>query len=193
MNFKAYDILSSLVPGFITFLAILSYWGKPFDKDLVIAYTAISFLVGYLLNALGSWLENFYFFTWGGRPSSRLLIGKGLARIRLFNYAELEAHLKTKTIRVSPSTNELFSIALRYSSGDKDNRIEDFGASYAFSRTLLTSGIVCSYFFIYPHATEWKYYLISILVIAALWYRCKQRAYYFSLEVLNAYSRKNNL
>ena len=50
MNFKAYDILSSLVPGFIMLLSCLPFLGYEYDKDYVIGYTAIAFGLGYLLN-----------------------------------------------------------------------------------------------------------------------------------------------
>ncbi|MBD0331398.1 MAG: hypothetical protein ICV66_01970 [Chitinophagaceae bacterium] len=61
MNFKAYDILSSLVPGFLAVLFLLKAFNMQYDKDMVIAYTAIAFLLGYLMNTVSSWLEDFLF------------------------------------------------------------------------------------------------------------------------------------
>jgi hypothetical protein len=52
MNFKLYDILSSLVPGFLLLLATLEFLNMPFDKDMVVAYTAVAFLLGFLLSTI---------------------------------------------------------------------------------------------------------------------------------------------
>ena len=61
MSFKPYDILSALIPGFLMLLALLNILGVSYHKDLVIAYTAIAFLIGFIINTLSSWLEDFYF------------------------------------------------------------------------------------------------------------------------------------
>lgn len=56
MNFKAYDILSSLVPGFLVLLAGMQLFEISFNKDNIIPYTAEAFLLGYVINTLSSWL-----------------------------------------------------------------------------------------------------------------------------------------
>jgi len=193
MNFKAYDIFSSLIPGFLMLIALLEFVGISFDKDLVVPYTAIAFLAGYLVNAIGSWLERVYFWTWGGKPSSRLLKGKGLGKIKVYNYAALAANLTTKASSATPGTDELFAIAFRSVKQEKDTRIEDFNAIYAFSRTLLTVSLIGGPMILSRHGSEWKYYMIVIPVIMMLWIRCRQRGYYFSKEVLDVYSNKNSL
>jgi len=188
MNFKSYDILSSLVPGFIMLLAYLPFLGFTYDKDYVIGYTVIAFGLGYLLNIISSLFEDFYFWTWGGRPSCNLLDGKGMWKIEQYNHIKLKQNLISKTDNPNPTNMELFSIAMRSAFSQKDTRMEDFSNNYAFSRTMLTCSIFSSIVIIFCYYNNWKAYL-SILVIILFWYRAKQRGYYFSKEVLQIYSK----
>lgn len=54
MNFKYYDLLSSVVIGFFAIVALLYATGSEYDKDLTMAYLAGSYVVGYLINALSN-------------------------------------------------------------------------------------------------------------------------------------------
>ena len=192
MNFKSYDILSSLVPGFIMLLSCLPFLGYEYDKDYVIGYTAIAFGLGYLLNTLGSWLEYFFFFTWGGMPSSNLLDGKGIKKIKVYNHESIKSSLKNKTSNSNPCNKELFNIAMRCVFTSKDNRAEDFSNNYAFARTMLTCVIFSSIVIIIAYYNDWRAY-ISIPIIIIFWYRAKQRAYYFAKEILQIYSKIENV
>jgi hypothetical protein len=193
MTFKTYDILSSLVPGFIITLVILRIKDIPFDKDYTVAYTAIAFLMGYLANTIGSWLEDIFYFIWGGKPSSNLLEGKSIWKVKIFNATTIKTHLALKTSNTNPSNDELFSIAKKHTNGQKDTRIDDFNALYAFSRTLLTTGIICGAIILSEHWKDWRYYSVVLPMVFVLWLRCKQRGYYYALEVLNVYSKSNNI
>lgn len=188
MNFKAYDILSTLVPGFIMLLAYLPFLGFSYDKDYTIGYTAIAFALGYLLNIISSLMEEIYFFSWGGRPSCNLLNGRGIWKIKLYNASQLKTNLETKTSNPNPCNRELFSIAMRNVHSLKDNRIEDFSNSYAFSRTMLTCSILSTIVVMVNNYDDWRAYL-TIIVTLLFWYRAKQRAYYYSKEVLQIYSK----
>ena len=192
MNFKTYDILSSLVPGFIMLLVLIPVLGYQYNKDYVVGYTAVAFLLGYFINTVGSWLEDFYFFTWCGKPSSNLLEGKEIWKIKLYNHNSIKTHLLSKTSNPSASNNELFSIAMRVAFSQKDTRLDDFNGQYAFSRTMLTCVLLSGIFLTVNYYNDWRAYL-TIPIIIVFWYRCKQRGYYFSKEVLNVYSYKENL
>src|ERR1700754_2942784 len=120
MNFKAYDILSSLIPGFLLLLILLTALKIGYDKDLIIAYTAIAFLLGYLINTVSSWMEDVYFFTWGGKPSNNLLSGKGTWKVKFYHSEQARNLLKSETTNPEPTNDELFSIAMRNVTGLKD-------------------------------------------------------------------------
>jgi hypothetical protein len=190
MNFKAYDILSSLVPGFLALIFILHVVHISFDKDLVVAYTAIAFLLGYLMNTLSSWLEDVYFVTWGGKPSTNLLEGKDIWKVRFYQAAKAKSLLQTEASDPNATDDALFSIAMRYGNGQA--RADDFNALYAFSRVLLTTVLLGSIFLIIENVKDWRYYAVLIPTIVIIWFRCKQRGYYYAREILNCYLKAKN-
>lgn len=192
MTFKAYDIFSSLVPGFLLLIGLQVFFEVPYDNEYVVAYTAVAFFFGYIANTLGSWLENFYFLTWGGKPSTKLLSGKGIWKVKIYNSEKLLESLKTKADKDSACTDELFDVAMRYSHGENGTRIGDFIAKYAFTRTLFTVSLIVGTLILIKYYTDWRCYAFLLLVFT-LWLRCKQQGYFYAKEVLNVYSKINNL
>jgi hypothetical protein len=191
MNFKLYDVLSSLVPGFLLLLVALNFVNLSFDSDLVVPYTAIAFLLGYLVNTISSWLEDIYIFTWNGKPSDCLLNGKDIWKVRFYESQQTTGLLKAETKKTNPTNDELFSIAMRFAH-QKDSRIEDLNSSYAFSRSLLTCVLIGGIFLLIRNYNDFKLYFLIIPLIIVVWLRCKQRAYYYSREVLNVYLKIKN-
>lgn len=189
MNFKLYDILSALVPGFLLLLALLGLFNLPFDKDLIVPYTAVSFLLGYLINTIGSWLEGFYYWTWGGNPAHKLLRGKGIWKVKFYDSGKVQTLLSAEASVSNVGDDHLFSIAKRHAN-DKDDRVHDFNSSYAFSRSLLTCTLLGGVALIFKYSNDWRYYFVVIAVVLVVWLRCKQRAYYYAKEVLDVYLRK---
>lgn len=193
MQFKAYDIFSTLIPGFLTLFSLLQLLGVPYDKDYAIPYTATAFLLGYVINAISSWLEDFYFFTWGGKPSNNLLQGKDIWKVRFYAHSKVQELLKQDTSNSNPSHDELFSIAMREANAKKDPRVEDFNALYAFSRVLLTTTLLATFLLGARFYNDWRFYVISIPILLIIWLRAKQRGYYYAKEVINVYLKSKNL
>jgi hypothetical protein len=187
MKFKTYSILSSLVPGFLIFFVIQKEFKIEYDKDLIAFYIAIAFLIGYFINTISSWAEDFYFFTWGGKPSNNLLKGKNIWKVRFYDSLKAKTLLSQETTNTNPTNDELFSIAMRYGNGIKDTRIDDFSAEYAFSRALLTAMLIGTIILLYQNYMDWRYYCFLFPLLLIVWLRCKQRGYYYSREVLNVY------
>lgn len=192
MNFKAYDILSSLIPGFLILLVLQEFLYEPFNKDWIVPYTAIAFLLGNVMNTISSWMEDIYFFTWGGKPSSCLLEGKSIWKVKFYHHVKAKTELLTDCGDSRAKSDKLFSIAMRVANCTKDNRVEDFNAQYAFSRVLLTTTLLSTIFLLYQHHNEWKYYAISLPIVWILWLRCKQRGYYYAKEVLEVYLKSKS-
>lgn len=190
MKFKFYDILSHLIPGIIVYIAYLEFIGKGFDKDFVVPATAIAFVLGYFVNTLASWLEDFYYWTWKGKPSNRLLDGKDIWKIRFYEYKDARRLLEKECSNSNPSNDELFSIAMRYTTPEVNSRVGDFNANYAFSRVILTTVLISAGLMIYSYYKSYEVYLIAIPLILISWYRCKQRGYYFAREVLKTYLKE---
>lgn len=187
MKFKAYDILSTLIPGFLILFGLLRFLEISYDKDQAIPYTAAAFLLGYIMNTISSWLEDFYFFTWGGKPSNNLLKGKDIWKVRFYEHKKTLDFLKSDTTNPNPSDNALFAIAMREANSIKDTRVEDFNSLYAFSRVLLTTVLITSIFILIRYSNDWRYYVICIPVVLIIWLRAKQRGYYYAREVLSVY------
>lgn len=191
MNFKLYDVLSSLVPGFLLLLVLLDFLNINFEKDLIIPYTSIAFLLGFLNNAISSWAEDIYFFSWKGKPSDRLINGNDIWKVRFYESEKVVALLKTESTKTNPSNDELFSIAMRYAN-QKDSRVEDFNSSYAFSRSLLTIVIIGGIILLIRNYSDLRFYVLIIPTTIIVWLRCKQKGYYYSREVLNVYLKFKN-
>lgn len=191
MNFKTYDILSSLIPGFLFLIVLFDVLNIKYDKDWIVIYTAEAFLLGYLVNAIGSWLEDFYFFTWSGKPSNRLLVGKGIWKVKFYAHEKAMCKLTEETSK-NATLDELFNVAMRYAYGTKDTRVDDFNSIYAFSRSLLTAVLIGTIILLFMHYNDLRYYMVLIPILLICWIRCKQRGYYYSKEVLNVYLKQRS-
>jgi hypothetical protein len=146
---------------------------------------ALSFIVGYLNNTISSWLESFYRFLWGGNPINSFFDKNGIFKVPFYKGNEVKKILKGKTGKENPNHLELFSDAMRIANENKTERLEDFNASYAFSRALLTAFLISGIIFIYDnYQCLWAYLgVITLLVVSLI--RCKQRNGYYIREVLN--------
>lgn len=199
MNFKNYDILSNLILGYILLMALLPMLGISFEWKASIAYLAIAYVIGYMINAIGSWIEGFYFWTIGGKPSDVLLLPinqrkkcSGHSRIIFYQVDEVTKMLKHELNDENASTGKMFSLAMLYSNSDEKTRVPDFNAQYAFARTLLTTVIILSPIILIQYHFELKAWLI-ILPLFISWYRYKDRAYYYAREVLIQYFKKKSI
>ncbi|HET6890676.1 MAG TPA: hypothetical protein VFH31_06205 [Pyrinomonadaceae bacterium] len=201
-KFEFYDVLGSLVPGLVAIGMIFGAWwwtghrlqipsmpqGVPV---LVILATAI--VVGQVIQALGSLVEPFYYWTWGGRPSDRALKAKGKQtssaqaerlRKRLANY------IGADTSR--PLTDqEVFLGALSLCTHKTLGRVQRFNSLYAYHRALTTLLLISTImtlaiiFFVEPNPpAAWPIVLCELVATLLLWFRTKQRASYYVDEVL---------
>ena len=202
MNFKYYDVISSLVVGYVLMLVGMYSFQIEYNEDYTIAYLAVAFLCGYFINTIGSLLEPLYYFTIGGKPSNRLLNdGKiihskfyhffiprntGLNKVRFYETKKIREILMKGFDKEEPSEDRLFSKALRTVSGNENSRVPDFNAHYALARTILTTVLFSSIMIIASNINNWQAYL-TIPVLLICWNRYKERAYYYAREVLNEY------
>lgn len=189
MTFSIYDVLAQLIPGFMVYLTMTYVLGYEWDKDYILAITAISYVLGYFINTLGSWLEGLYFWSWRGAPWSRLLEGKDIFSVRFYAHEEILGLLKLETTKQNIDFNELYSIAFRFALGVKDTRIEVFNANYALSRNILTASIIIFIILLFDVRDSYRYIFLSTVAIIVSWQRCKERGYYLSKEVLMTYLR----
>ena len=206
MNFKYYDVVSSLVVGYVLLVIIMYSFQIEYSNDYTVAYLAFAFVCGYIINSVGSLLEPIYYFTIGGNPSARLLSEEKEKHCRLY-YLFVPKNIGIKKVRFyetekvrkiliegledeNPSEDRLFSEAMREVNGDQNSSVLDFSAQYALSRTILTAALILAVRITVVYPNNWQSYL-SIVALLICWNRYRERAYYYAREVLNEYLKKN--
>ena len=195
MEFKYYDLLSTIIVGYFAMMAYLFFAGIDYNENYSIAYIAAAFVVGYLLNSISSLMENFWYLTIGGMPSDKLLPidpnkdnkeYTGIYRVRFYEAEKAIACLKEDLRNPNATTRQMFGRAMRKTNANQDSRVPDFNAQYAFSRVLLTTLFFVTIIAIAYHPCDWRTYLMIIPLLIA-WNRFKERGYYYAREVLNEY------
>lgn len=189
MNFKVYDILSQLVPGFLVYLLILNVQGKAYDYIPIVPATAVAFMIGYFINAFSSWIEEVYYWSWGGKPSTMLLKGRKIWKVDFHSKDKARTLLIKDSNKENSTENELFEIAMRSAHQAGNERVHDFNASFAFSRVILTTTIFIGIILLIKHYNLFWVWLFVIGLIITAWIRCQQRGGYYAREVLNTYIR----
>lgn len=192
MEFKIYDILSSLIHGVICLGTAMQLFGWSFQDYGAMYFAALSFCIGYLINTIGSWLQKPLFWSFGGMPTKQLLRkqkGKtyaGISSIPFYFSEELVDALK-KDLQVDSIIDDKFSELMQQVARQGENiRIKDFNCSYAFSRSMLISSLIISALLIYNSPCIWQTYLILIIPIIC-YCRCKNRAFHYAKEVAMEY------
>src|SRR5436305_7009718 len=139
-----YDVLSTLTLGVlilcavpICFPGILALGGPKYPEGFaVVALLAAALLAGQIIQALGSMMEPFLFFTFGGRPSDLALQGK-LKGDRYFTEEEAK-RIRTKILsamgRKQASDGSVFRFAMQRSDAVGAGRASRFNGLYAYHR-----------------------------------------------------------
>lgn len=198
MNFKYYDLLSSLIVGVLTAISINIVFDLEFEYDSI-PLLAVSYVIGYFINAISCIMEPLYFKVMRGMPSDKLLTPianqayTGFGQIKFFMTERAITLLQAELNDRKASTMKMFSKAMSYSASDTSTRVPDFNAQYAFSRVILTDVIILTVIWAVAfYGCIWFW-----IGAAALWEisfrRCKERGYYFAKEVLTAYIRKKEM
>lgn len=183
-----YHALAFVIPGLTLYGVILKLFPEANLEFEPLTAIAISFFIGYFINSLSSILERFFFALWGGKPSSQLLDGKFMGKIKLYEWEVIKEQLISEARNPSPSNDELFAIALRKATQSENNRIEAFNSIYAFSRVILMTIIIIGVLVAIKTSIGWWGYLLILLLIFLTGFRSKQRGYYFAKEVLQVYA-----
>lgn len=195
MNFKYYDLLSSLVTGIIVCISVNTSFDLNFDYDAV-PLLAAAYIAGYFINAISALCENTYYKLMGGMPSDVLLSPiegceyTGYKRIRFYQAKRAIELLKQDLHDQNPSKRKMFGKAMSYSNGDSSTRVPDFNAQYAFSRSILTTVVLLAIIWGYDLYCKWWYWLTFIVLLYLSYRRCKERGYYYAKEVLTEYIHK---
>jgi len=151
-----------------------------------------AFVVGYFVNAVSSLMEDVYNWTIGGKPSDKLLRinpdknYNGTWKVKFYQTKETIALLKKELGDKNASEDAMFKTAMRIANGEKETRVSDFNAHYAFARTMLTAMLIITVILLVRFPCNWQAYL-SFISLVISWERYKERGYYYAREVLNVY------
>lgn len=195
MNFKYYDLMSSLVSGVLVAVSVNIIYDLGYNYEMI-PLLAVAYVIGYFINALSSLLESVYNKLIGGKPSDVLLTPitgqdyTGYSKVRFYEFQKVIDELKEELNDIEASSDKMFSRAMAYSNDDGKTRVPDFNTQYTFSRVILTTSLVQSVLWL-PHYYEicWMW-LLAIGVVYLSFRRFKERAYYYAREVLIVYLRK---
>lgn len=192
MEFRIYDILSSLVHGVICLGTAMQLFDWSFQDYGAMYFAATSFCLGYIINTIGSWLQKPLFWSFGGMPTKQMLRNRkrkayaGISRVPFYFTQELVEALK-KDLQVDSIIDDKFSERMQQVARQgKNTRIKDFNCSYAFSRSMLISSIIISALLIYKFPYVWQTYLVLIVPIIC-YCRCRNRSFHYAKEVAMEY------
>lgn len=199
MNFKYYDIISTLICGVVLLFVVSIVINWDISKVNVVIVLSLAYVMGYILNAVSALLEPLYYWFMGGMPSDKLLrfpepncCGKvrkytGFGRVRFYEYEKVVKLLREELDDVDADEKKMFGKAMSYSNSNDKSRVPDFNAHYAFSRVMLTLVLVSACLIMTKYYDVWWAWLITLLVILLVGHRCKERGYYYAREVLIEY------
>lgn len=199
MNFKYYDIISTLICGVVLLFVVSIVINWDISKVNVVIVLSLAYVMGYILNAVSALLEPLYYWFMGGMLSDKLLrfpepncCGKvrkytGFGRVRFYEYEKVVKLLREELDDVDADEKKMFGKAMSYSNSNDKSRVPDFNAHYAFSRVMLTLVLVSACLIMTKYYDVWWAWLITLLVILLVGHRCKERGYYYAREVLIEY------
>lgn len=220
MQLKLFDILSLVIPGALVFFCLLLTSIFPqvnlelmekkiiVYKDVTIILTTIfivvSYLLGYIIHAIGSWIEPILWKTWGGRPSQILFsnnstrIGLGSERDAIFTWLKSKStNSRFSDLEMSKLQGDdfakLFQIAknLAFANAGSNfkSRIEEFNNTYIFSRNILVAFIIvlgCVISLCWYKVVPFLWAFFTLVIVLIVWWRARDRAIYYSREILVA-------
>lgn len=202
-RFDAYDVVGIVVPGvllaswfpicyphIVTMAAAARF---PASIDLI-GFVVVAVFLGQLVQALASLLEPALYRTLGGRPSNKAL-QEGLGgRYLPEDTGRRIRRVLADRIGEDASDHSLFLEAMALANAAQNPRVERFNALFAYHRALLV--VVAAAVLLLASSTQWGVaatwpsarvvvWLVGLLLIfVLLWYRTKQRAFYYVREVL---------
>ena len=220
MQLKLFDIFSSVIPGALVlccvFFTSIANQLQPelieqkisIYKDVSAILTAVfivaSYLTGYIIHAIGSWIEPILWKTWGGRPSQIILsnnsprLGLGNETNSILNWLKSQSSdsrlTSLENMDLKPEDfRHLFQVAknlaLKKGSANFIKRMEEFNNSYVFSRNILVAFLItffCASYLAWNKIMVISFPVLLLFSVIIVWWRARDRAIYYSREIMAA-------
>ena len=201
-KFELYDLLAILVPGSLTVgaacalfpkVATLSSVKLP-DAFAVVVLVSLAVFTGQIIQALASLTEPLLEKSWGGRASEQAFMqGLGDRYLPHATATRVRQHLVTSLGR-EDSDRSLFIFAMGVAESTVGSRASRFNGLYAYHRALCSmvalAWVISLLSIVMGAASGWplSYKFAAAfggpLLFALVWYRTKQRGFYYVREVL---------
>jgi len=198
-----YELLSWIVPGSLLVASANAFFpevGQHFagaglpESFRLTALIALAVFLGQIAESLTSLIDPLLQWTWGGR-ASEVALQRGLGN----RYLPIDSAIRIRSILVDAighkaTDRSLFLFAIQRATASGSTKVETFNALYGYHRVLLTLSLCILLMFsasrcfgLLPQVSNRNTMFIVCgltLVSALLWYRARQRGYYFVREVL---------
>jgi hypothetical protein len=187
MQINLYDILSKLIPGGVLYSTFFyfNYQKDRYEYLTEALALVLIYFAGYVVDAISSFLERDLLFpSFGGDPAQKMLKGQGFMQIKIARLDQLQAYFAQQLPSVERTRMFSYMHSLVSKKGYK--RLEDFHASYIFSRNILTSLLLSGFMYI-AYRPSWTSLFVISTIVFFTWLRAKQRNYYFVKEVINTF------
>jgi hypothetical protein len=202
-KFNVYDLLATIVPGTLVVCLVpllvpdLAASAKAInlpDTFALIALVALALFAGNVVQAVASHLDPVLFWCWGGRPSERgLEHGLGDRYLPKDSADRIRGKLQA-VVGTAASTRSLFLYAMQQAESAGTQRVSTFNGLFAYHRALLILTMIAVGVAIagvcgrapaeWSAGLRWGLLAASILLFLLLFFRTKQRAFYYVREVL---------
>ncbi len=220
MQFRFEDILKNMIPGSLIIFSLIFYFLAPltgiefqlflknyvqnYSAVIVVVFFIVSYLSGYIMDALASWGEYYAIYKVFGTPAYKLFKQAGTRMIfqnsdlvlnnldneyKIYERKMIATDLKTLTKK---EASALFKLANVYSQRCSDDltkqKLKEYYYAYIFSRNIFFSVFISSIIYlITPFNHLNLFLLLFILVLNTIFFiRRKDKAYYFSRQILIA-------
>lgn len=202
-KFELYDLLAVIVPGSLVIGGAIVLFpeikhathGVTFPEAFaVVLLVSLAVFVGQLVQAVASLTEPILDKSWGGRASERAF-REGLGERYLSHIAARRVKDRLATaLDEERSPRSLFLYAMTLAESAVGSRAPRFNALYAYHRALCSMVFVSWLLLLgslkwgaavtWPTTVQWSAAGGGLLLLWLIWFRTKQRAFYYVREVL---------
>lgn len=172
MKLRFYDIVSQLIPGLMVYFSFMYLWDVPQQWQKFLPAFAFAMALGFGINAISSWLQPIYYWTWGGKPSTQLLNGIDIPKGRFYQKEQVAKWLEENY--PGYSTDALFEVAYQKAKNAANENVRIFNDNYAYARSLVTTGLILAVLFLSQYYCIWWVWLVTIFVLLMLWQRARE-------------------
>jgi len=212
MEFKVQDVIKNVIPGIVLIVSIiwiriilpgyLDYYLKEYDLEKlenisIVIFLSVTFIAGYIIDAIASKTEFFLYENILSRPSHKLLLDTCSKKYKLRDRSDIISAIIIKhnqdlsTINNKPYNKEDTYKIFRCASKDlkrDEPMIAEYYSSYIFARNLSISIIISFLFCVLTILIKYEscdlYFAIGLFFVALITIsRWREKSYYYSRQI----------